>query len=158
MTPRLKLGDHVPATYKAMLLLSTTVDRNTGSIPAPFLELLRLRVSQLNGCAYCVDAHSSDALAAGESAARVHGVAVWRESPFFTERERPLLAFAESLTNLAGAGLEERVPDEIWAAAGKHVGDTGLAELVMAITTINAWNRICVATRMVPDSFSTSEG
>jgi AhpD family alkylhydroperoxidase len=150
MTARLKLSDHVPATYKAMLHLSTTVDRTTGSIPAPFLELLRLRVSQLNGCAYCVDAHSSDALAADEPAARVHGVAVWRESPFFTDFERALLAFAESLTKLAD--VEDRVPDEVWNEAGKHVGDTGLAELVMAITTINAWNRICVATRMVPDS------
>jgi AhpD family alkylhydroperoxidase len=155
MTARLKLNDHVPATYKAMLHLSTTVDRNTTSIPAPLLDLLRLRVSQLNGCAYCVDAHSSDALAAGESAARVASVAVWRESPYFTEFERAVLAFAESLTKLAD--VEDRVPDELWATTGTHVGDTGLAELVMAVTTINAWNRICVATRMVPDSFAALE-
>lgn len=155
MTARLKLNDHVPATYKAMLHLSTTVDRNTSSIPAPLLDLLRLRVSQLNGCAYCVDAHSSDALAAGESAARVASLAVWRESPYFTELERAVLAFAESLTKLAD--IEDRVPDELWATTGRHVGDTGLAELVMAVTTINAWNRICVATRMVPDSFAALE-
>ncbi|MBM7788401.1 carboxymuconolactone decarboxylase family protein [Tenggerimyces flavus] len=156
MTARLNLSEQAPATYKAMVHLSTTVDRNSSSIPAPLLDLLRLRVSQLNGCAYCVDMHTTDALAAGESAARVAAVAVWREAPCFDDFERAVLAFAESLTKIAD--VEDRVPDELWAATGKHVGDTGLAELVMAVTTINAWNRICVATRTVPDSFAAPEG
>ena len=110
------------------------------------LELVKLRASMLNGCAFCVDMHSRDALAAGESSRRLFAVAAWREAPFFDERERTALALTDAVTRLG----EHGVPDEVWDAAAKVWSEKELADLVVAIATINVWNRIAVTSRTEP--------
>jgi len=106
-------------------------------------ELVRIRASQLNGCAYCVDLHSRDALAAGEPLQRLLAIAVYPESPFFTERERAALAFTDSVTLVATT----HVPDAAYAAVSAHFSDDELAALLSLIVTINAWNALSVASR-----------
>ncbi|MBB5824818.1 carboxymuconolactone decarboxylase family protein [Micromonospora carbonacea] len=112
------------------------------------LELVKLRASMLNGCAFCVDMHSREALAAGESSRRLFAVAAWREAPFFDERERTALALTDALTRLG----EHGVPDDVWDAATKVWSERELADLTVAIATINVWNRIVAATRRRPST------
>ncbi|WP_336209495.1 carboxymuconolactone decarboxylase family protein [Nonomuraea sp. LPB2021202275-12-8] len=147
MTERMNLGDLAGEAYKAMAGLDRFVSAST--LPKPLLELVRLRASQINGCVYCVDMHSSDAKQAGESDARLHAVAVWREAPFFTDQERAALAFTEAATRLS----TDDITDEIWQRAAEHFTEHELAALVVALATINAWNRMGVATRMTPESY-----
>ncbi|NUP01456.1 MAG: carboxymuconolactone decarboxylase family protein [Nonomuraea sp.] len=147
MTERMDLGALAGEAYKAMAGLDRFVAHST--LPKPLLELVRLRASQINGCVYCVDMHSSDAKQAGESDARLHAVAVWREAPFFTAQERAALAFTEAATRLS----TDDVTDEVWAEAAAHFDEPQLAALVVAVATINAWNRMGVATRMTPESY-----
>jgi AhpD family alkylhydroperoxidase len=106
-------------------------------------ELLRLRASQLNGCAYCVDMHSRDARAAGETEHRIFSLPVWRETSFFSARERAALAFAEAVTLVAA----DHVPDEAYAEVAEHYSADEIGALVSLLVTINAWNRIGVSTR-----------
>ncbi|MGP3960807.1 carboxymuconolactone decarboxylase family protein [Nonomuraea sp. 3N208] len=147
MTERMDLGSLAGEAYKAMAGLDRFVA--AGTLPKPLLELVRLRASQINGCVYCVDMHSSDAKQAGESDARLHAVAVWREAPFFTGQERAALAFTEAATRLSTSD----VTDEVWEQAAAHFTEQELAALVVAVATINAWNRMGVATRMTPESY-----
>lgn len=148
MTARMDLAALEPAAYQAMLGLEKYLGRST--LPKPLMHMVKLRASQINGCAFCVDMHSADAKAAGESDARLHAVAVWWEAPCFTARERAALALTEAATRLSdGRG----VPDDVWQEAAKHFDEHELGQLVTLIATINAWNRIAVATRMVPASF-----
>jgi AhpD family alkylhydroperoxidase len=106
-------------------------------------ELVRIRASQLNGCAYCVDMHTKDARAVGESEQRIYALPVWRETPFFSARERAALAFTEEVTQLASS----HVPDEAYRAVAAEFSPAEVAALVSLIVTINAWNAIGVATR-----------
>ena len=146
---RMDIASVEPAGYRAMLALDKYV---TGSpLAKPLKELVRLRASQINGCAYCVDMHSADAKTGGETDPRLWAVAVWREAPFFTGQERAALALTESMTRLSEGG--DRVPDDVWEHAAKHFDDHQLAALVWTITCINAWNRIGVALRLVPESY-----
>ncbi|MER7503748.1 carboxymuconolactone decarboxylase family protein [Nonomuraea pusilla] len=147
MTERMNLGALAGEAYKAMSALDRFIRSST--LPQPLLELVNLRASQINGCVYCVDMHSSDAKQAGESDARLHAVAVWREAPFFTPQERAALAFTEAATRLSTGDIT----DEIWAEASAHFTEQELAALVVAVGTINAWNRFGVATRMTPESY-----
>jgi AhpD family alkylhydroperoxidase len=149
MTARMDLAAKAPAAYKAMLVLDRAAHQT--ALPKPLLELVKLRASQINGCVYCVDMHGADAKAGGETDARLFAVAVWRDAPFFTEAERAAFALTEAMTRLSQT--DDRVPDEVWKEAAGHFADDLLAQLVMVIVTINAWNRICVTTRMVPESF-----
>ncbi|MEU5860081.1 MULTISPECIES: carboxymuconolactone decarboxylase family protein [unclassified Nonomuraea] len=149
MTERMELGKFAGEAYKAMAGLDRFVAQST--LPKPLLELVRLRASQINGCVYCVDMHSSDAKQAGESDARLHAVAVWREAPFFTPEERAALAFTEAATRLS----TDDVTDEVWAQAAAHFDEQQLAALTVAVATINAWNRMGVATRMTPESYKS---
>jgi AhpD family alkylhydroperoxidase len=142
----MKISAVAPEMYRAMLALDKAVARHT--LPQPLVELVKLRASQINGCVYCVDSHSSDAKAAGETDARLHGVVVWHEAPFYNEQERAALALTEAMTRLPDGG--DRVPDSVWEHAAKHFTEAELAELVMVITLINAWNRIGVTMRMTP--------
>jgi len=111
-------------------------------------ELIRIRASQVNGCAYCLDLHTRDALAAGEDERRLATLAGWRESVFFTERERAAFAFTDEVTRIGDRGVTE----DVWAAAAAHFDERELAELLWAIVAINAWNRVAVASHMVPES------
>lgn len=110
------------------------------------LELVKLRASQINGCAYCVDLHTADAKKAGETDRRLHAVVVWREAPFFTPRERAALAWTESLTLIAST----HAGDEDYAALREHFSDKEMTDLTVAIIAINGWNRLAVGFRKTP--------
>jgi AhpD family alkylhydroperoxidase len=122
--------------------------RRSGLEPS-LLELVRLRASYMNGCAYCVDMHSKDARVAGETEQRIYAVPLWRETPFYTERERAALAYTEAVTALAHGG----VSDEVFAETAKHFPERELVALTMAIVAINAWNRVAVPFRAEPGSY-----
>ncbi len=113
------------------------------------LELVKLRASQLNGCAYCVDMHSKDARAHGEQEQRLYALPVWREGPFFSERERAALAWTEAVTRLVG----EAVPDDLYAATLAHFSEAELVQLTFAVMAINGWNRLATAFRPVPGTY-----
>src|SRR5918912_1136448 len=130
-----------------MLALEQYV-RKSGLEPA-LLELVRLRASYINGCAYCVDMHTKDARAAGESEQRLFAVPVWRETPFFTPRERAALAWTEAVTELARTG----VPDDVYEQASAEFSESELVDLTMAVVAINGWNRLAVSFRTEPGSY-----
>ena len=113
------------------------------------LELIRIRASQINGCAFCLDMHTKDARAAGETEQRIYALNAWRETPFFTERERAALALTEAVTLVH----DGRVPDAVYAEAAEVFDETQIAALIWAATVINAYNRIAIATRMVPGGY-----
>ncbi len=113
------------------------------------LELVRLRASQINGCAYCIDMHSKDARTRGESEQRLYGLTAWRETPFYSERERAALAWTEAVTRISDAG----VPDETYDRARKHFSEKELADLTLAVVAINGWNRLAISFRTPPGSY-----
>ncbi len=134
-----------PDFYRALFGL----DAASGVGLEPLLAgLVRVRASQINHCSFCVDTHSADAQRAGESARRLVALSAWRETPFFTARERAALALAEAVTLLPEAG----VPDTVWDTAADEFGEAELGQLLCLCITINVWNRIGVATRMAPPS------
>src|SRR2546426_2826014 len=118
-----------------------------GGVPEKTLELVHLRASQINGCSFCVDYGARSAKKAGETDERLFAVAAWRETPYFTDAERAALALTEAVTRLADRA--DPVPDEIWDEAARHYEEEALAGLLLAITNINVWNRLNVATRQV---------
>jgi AhpD family alkylhydroperoxidase len=142
---RLDVDAAVPSFSKAMSHLDTATTRELDRVgfPAGLRELVRLRASQINGCSYCVDTHSTDAASAGESAQRINAVAVWNESTFFTEPERAALRFTEVVTRVA----ETRVPAEEYDAVAAHWSPDEVGALLALIVTINAWNGLAVASR-----------
>lgn len=140
MEARMNMSKVTPEAYRAVIGMETYARKN---VDPTLLELIKLRASVLNGCAFCVDMHSRDALAAGESSRRLFAVSAWREAPFFDERERAALALTDEVTRLGDHG----VSDEVWNSAAKHFSERELADLLMAIATINVWNRIAVSTR-----------
>ena len=142
---RLDVDAAVPSFGKAMAHLDTTATRELDRVgfPAGLRDLVRLRASQINGCAYCVDLHSTDAASAGESAQRINAVPIWNESPFFTERERAALRFAEVVTRLA----DTHVPAAEYDAVAACWSPDEVGALLALIVTINAWNALAVASR-----------
>jgi AhpD family alkylhydroperoxidase len=147
MSARVDYRRVAPGAAKAMLGLEQYV-RGSGLEPQ-LLELVKLRASYINGCAYCVDMHTKDARAAGESEQRLYAVPVWRETPFFTDRERAALAWAESVTDLARTG----VPDDVYQQARAEFSESELVALTMAIVAINGWNRFAVSFRAEPGTY-----
>ncbi len=145
---RMNIAEAAPAAYAAMLGLEKHMAAS--SLPKSTYELVKLRASQINGCAYCVDMHSHEAKADGETDERLFAVAAWREAPYFTPAERAALDFTEAATRLADHG--RGIPDAVWAAAAEHYDEPTMAALVVAVTTINAWNRIAIATGAVAGS------
>ena len=143
--PRLDLDTHAAAFSKAMSHLDNvaTAQLDRVGLDPGLRDLVRLRASQLNGCAYCVDTHHHDARAAGESEQRVASVAVWPESPFFTARERAAFAFTESVTLVA----QTHVPAGDYDAVAEHFSPDEIGALLSLIVTINAWNALSVASR-----------
>jgi AhpD family alkylhydroperoxidase len=133
-----------PAAMRAMSALSRATDES--SLEDVLKHLVRARASQINGCAYCVEMHSNDALAVGDTQRRLFLLPVWRETGLFTARERAALDLTEAVTRLA----EGPVTDEVWAAAAAEFDETELAELVWLITAINAWNRVSVSAHTWP--------
>ncbi|MFI6594790.1 carboxymuconolactone decarboxylase family protein [Nonomuraea sp. NPDC050536] len=147
MTQRISLPQFAPEAYKAFIAVEEYLAGS--SLPHSTIELIKLRASQINGCAFCVDMHNRDAKKAGESDERLWHTAVWRESPLFTPAERAALALTEEATRLAD---RVAVPDEVWQEAAEHYDEPQLAALVVAVAMINAWNRIGVTTRLTPGS------
>ena len=137
MSNRLNVAWVVPEIYSTMRTLQDYVD-HTG-LEKSLLELVKLRASYINGCAYCVDMHAKDALALGETEQRIYMVPVWRESPFYTPRERAGLAWTETVTEIS-----KGVSDEAYAEAREHFEEKELANLTMAIIAINSWNRLAI--------------
>ncbi len=130
----------------ALLAYSKSVE-NRG-VPATTLALVHMRVSQINGCAVCLDLHNRPDFFAKDTDARNLTLAAWHDSPFFTDAERAALALAEAVTRLADRA--DPVPDEVWAEASRHYDETALAALLIEISAVNVWNRLNVATRQVP--------
>ena len=145
MEQRLDFYKANPHAIKAMLALEERIGKS--DLEKSLTELVRLRASQINGCAFCVDMHTTDARKGGETDRRLATVVAWRETPFFTERERAALEWTEALTLVA----DNHVPDSVWEAVKPHFSDTELFELSMLIATINTWNRFAIAFRKMPE-------
>lgn len=138
----------LPKAMKALYALSTsTVD---AGVPASTIHLVHLRASQVNGCGVCVDMHAKEALEDGDTGERLHAVAAWRDTPYFTEAERAALALAESVTRLSDR--PDPVPDDVWNEAMRHYDEPQLSALLVQIAAINAWNRLNVSTQQVAGS------
>jgi len=148
MESRLDASKTVPAAYRAMRDLESYV-RQSSNLEPSLLELVKMRASQINGCAFCIDMHSIDARAKGESEQRLYALNAWRETPFFSDRERAALAWTEAVT-LVNQG---HVPDEIYAQARERFTEEELVNLTVAIIAINGWNRWSVAFRAMPGNY-----
>lgn len=144
MTQRLDYRTMAPAAYKAMVSLDMHL-RVSGLDPT-LLHIVKLRASQINGCAYCIDMHWKDARAAGESEQRLYGLDAWREAPYYDARTRAALAWTEAVTNIA----DGHASDADYDAVSAHFSDKELADLTWAIAAINAWNRVAIAFRAEP--------
>jgi AhpD family alkylhydroperoxidase len=136
-----------PEVYRAMATLESAVGA-TG-LERNLLDLVRLRASQINGCAYCIDMHSKDLRAEGESEERLYLLDAWREAPFYSERERAALAWTEAITLVS----KDHVPDEVYEQARQQFSDDELAKLTLAVVAINGWNRFSIAFRAVPGHY-----
>lgn len=136
---RISLSKVARESYRALNALDESVDFD----PA-LRELVRLRASQINGCVFCIDMHSHDARAAGEDERRIWAMSAWREAPFFDDRERAAFALTEAMTRLPEGG----VPDDVYDEAARHFDEHELGQLMFAVITINAWNRVGVTTRL----------
>jgi len=141
---RIRLPEVAPRQFAAMLRLDRSIE-----LPAKLAELVKVRASQINGCAFCIDMHWKDARAAGESEERLYSLDAWRESPLYDERERAALALCEAMTLVAG----DHVPDGVWEHARAAFATEELAQLMFAISTINAWNRLMIASRTEPGHY-----
>lgn len=119
----------------------------------PLLELIKTRASQINGCAYCLDMHTKDARHHGESEQRLYALSAWRETPFYTERERAALAWTEAVTLIA----DGHAPDELYAEVRQHFTEEELVNLTLAIITINSWNRLAISFRSVPGTYQPAQ-
>jgi AhpD family alkylhydroperoxidase len=135
----------VPGAMQALQSLGTAFQR--AGVPDTTLYIVELRASQINGCSVCVDMHAHELKAAGEPDERIFGVAAWREAPYYTDAERAALALTEAATRLADQ--PDPVPDDVWQEAAHHYDEPQLAALVIAIASINAWNRVNAITRQV---------
>jgi AhpD family alkylhydroperoxidase len=148
LAPRLRMGSLAPESYRAMAALGATV----ADFDQTVKHLVFMRVSQINGCAFCIDMHSKDARLHGETEQRLYGLNAWRETPYYSQHERAALALAEEMTNLPTSS----VPDDVYQEAARHFEGKELAQLIWTITIINAWNRIAITSRMVPGSYQPS--
>ncbi|HEU5410184.1 MAG TPA: carboxymuconolactone decarboxylase family protein [Candidatus Acidoferrales bacterium] len=151
MKSRIDVTKVDPKAYQAMAGLETYI-HNSG-LEKPLLELIKMRASQINGCAYCLDMHSKDARAAGETEQRLYELNAWRETPFYSERERAALAWTESLTLVS----ETHVPDEAFEEVKKHFSEGEIVALTLAIVAINGWNRIAISLRAVPGTYQPQQ-
>ena len=143
MSKRIVIRDLEPAAIMAMVELEKYL---AGTEISPLhQELIRIRVSQINGCAYCIEKHTHDARKKGETERRIYALNAWRETPFFTEEEKVILALTEAVTL-----INKGVPDEIYRQAVEVIGEHKTAQVIIAAITINAWNRIGISTGMQP--------
>ena len=152
LEPRINLADPaLNGVLKAMYGLEAPLQNS--SLEPALRELVKTRASQINGCAYCLDMHTKDARALGETEQRLYGLNAWREAPFYTDRERAALEWTEQLTLIAGRG----VPDELYARVREHFSEEELVKLTLAIVQINGWNRLAIAARAPAGSYQPAQ-
>jgi AhpD family alkylhydroperoxidase len=151
MKPRIDIAKISPGAYRAMAGLEQYI--HSTSLEPGLVLLLKFRASQINGCAYCLDMHSKDARALGETEQRLYGLDAWRESPYYTDRERAALAWIEALTLIR----EGHVEDEVFEAARKVFSEQELVDLSMVAVAINGWNRIAIAFRAEAGSYQPQQ-
>src|SRR6187200_3517761 len=147
MNSRINLMNVNPGILQAMLGLEKQVSKSR--LDTKLLDLVRMRASQINGCAYCLDMHSKDARAAGETEQRLYGLNAWRESPYYSARERAALEWTEAVTLVS----ETHVPDDVYERVREQFSEDELAHLSLAVVAINGWNRLNVAARTVPGDY-----
>jgi AhpD family alkylhydroperoxidase len=144
MEARLKYGQVAPGVLKAMRGLETYLEEC--GLERSLLHLVKTRASQINGCAFCLDMHTKDARADGETEQRLYALDAWRETPFYTERERAALAWTEAVTRIT----EGHVPDALYEEVRQHFSEKELVDLTLAVVAINGWNRLAISFRSVP--------
>jgi AhpD family alkylhydroperoxidase len=147
MEPRINYTHVVPDAVKAVSGLEAYVRRC--GLEKQLLELVRVRASQINGCAFCIDMHTKEASAGGETEQRLYGLNAWRETPYYTDRERAALEWTEAVTLIS----QGHAPDNIYDAVRSHFGEKEIVDLTIAVAGINAWNRLAIAMRVVPGSY-----
>lgn len=141
MTPRLDYGKAAPGAIRSLVAIDRYL--SDSGLEKSLLHLVKLRSSQMNHCAYCIDTHSKEARAAGETQQRLHGLNAWQDAPFYSDKERAALAWTETLTLIS----EHHVSDELYQQALTHFNETELVNLTLAVISINAWNRIGISFR-----------
>ncbi|MEO0377798.1 MAG: carboxymuconolactone decarboxylase family protein [Cyanobacteria bacterium P01_A01_bin.17] len=151
MSQRLEFGKIEPAAYQSMMGLEQYLAQSGFS--KKLKHLIKLRASQINGCAFCIDMHTKEARADGETEQRLYALTVWSETPFFTPEERAALALTEAVTQIHKQG----VPDAIYDLASQYFTPAAVTQILMTIVTINAWNRIAITTQMIPGSYQVTE-
>jgi AhpD family alkylhydroperoxidase len=147
MKMRLNYAKTAPGVYDAMDALDGYI--GTCGLEVSLLHLVRLRASQINGCAYCIDMHWKDLAAIGDKAQRLYSLDAWRECPYYTDRERAALAWTEAVTLIAG----EHVPDAVYEEVRPHFSEKELSDITLTVAAINAWNRLSIAARLVPGTY-----
>jgi AhpD family alkylhydroperoxidase len=147
MEARFNYAKTAPGVYDAMEGLGKYLEQC--GLEKSLLYLIQLRASQINGCAYCLDMHWKDLRASGENEQRLYSLDAWRECPYYTDRERAALAWTEAVTLIA----QGHVPDEVYDEARSHFSETELSDLTLAVASINAWNRLSIASRIVPGGY-----
>ena len=147
MPSRIEYLKVAPGGYRAMLGLEEYL-RQCG-LEESLLDLVKLRASQVNGCAYCIDMHWKDLRARGENEQRLYGLDAWEESPYYNERERAALAWTEAVTNIR----DGHVRDEVYENVRKHFSEKEMADLTLAVAAINAWNRLAISARTEPGNY-----
>ena len=151
MEPRIDYLKSARGAYHAMLGIEHYLQQS--GLEESLLHLIKLRVSQINGCAYCIDMHWKDLRAIGESEQRLYGLDAWEESPYYTDRERAAFAWAESVTNIQ----QGHVPDAVFEHVRPFFNDKELADLTLAVTAINSWNRLSIAARTIPGTYQPAK-
>jgi len=151
MRPRLNIAKASPGAVKAMLDIESYLAKC--GLERPLLHLVKMRASQINGCAYCLDMHSKDARAEGETEQRLYALDAWRETPFYSARERAALAWTEALTLVA----QTHAPDDVFGEARAQFSEKELADLTLAIVAINGWNRIAIGFRSEPGTYQPAQ-
>lgn len=147
MKARFNYATTAPGVYDAMDALDQYL--GTCGLDENLLHLVRLRASQINGCAYCLDMHWKDLRAIGETEQRLYSLDAWRESPYYSERERSALAWTEAVTSIT----DGHVPNGLYEEVRQHFSERALSDLTLAVATINAWNRLSIAARLVPGTY-----
>lgn len=145
MKERMNINKAEPGIYQAMAASDKKVE--SFKLDAKLKELIRIRVSQINGCGYCINTHTKDAMKIGETTQRIFAISAWWETPFFTEEERAVLKLAEQVSNISSGG----VTDEVYNNALNILGEKKLAQAIFVIITINSWNRIAISMHMVAE-------
>lgn len=147
MEQRIKYQEVAQKSFKGIYEIEKYVANS--ELENSLVQLVKLRTSQINGCAYCIDMHTKEARQAGESEQRLYALSVWKESPFYTDRERAALRWTEALTKIS----ENSVSDELYESIRKHFPETEITALTMAIIAINGWNRLAISFRNIPGSY-----